>query len=62
MKFVKIDAGWYQTEDYKYEIHNHYGFWEVLKSVEGKHKRVPVYFPHTLKDGKEWCEKDAVRN
>lgn len=58
MKFVKVMAGWYKSENGKYEINNFQGFWTVYKAIPGQFKKICIGCPTTLKKAKELCEED----
>jgi hypothetical protein len=56
MKFVRVSAGWYESEDKKYTISKYRGIWECY--LEGKREdRKYLGYKNSLADAKKLIEE-----
>lgn len=51
MKFNKIMAGWYRSEDKNVEITNRNGMWEI-HAFKANHKKLYIGHTYSLKEAK----------
>jgi hypothetical protein len=52
MKFVKVMAGWYRSENGNIEISNYHGCWEV-KATEMNGKRAYIGYAYSFNEAKK---------